>query len=360
MGWWTNTKKTLFGTEAPPVDPTQFRPQHGGIISGFIQEQLGRGGAAPTVTAPTAGRTAVAMGPQDQFRARELALADQLGGVASGQQMGAGEMGVRRQMQQALAGLQAQQRMARGSNAATAARSAVRAGGDMGVNAAGMSAQAALGDQQAARGMLGQLLGQGRGADIGLATTQAGLDQQRNLANAQMGLQAGMANQGANLQQQGLNNQWDLGLLGQLLGLDQAQLQAQLAATGMQQQFGNKPGLLGDLLGVGGQVGAAALSNPNLVSDERKKKNVADGKDAVRGFLDSLAPKEFDYKAPKKHGEGRFLGVMAQDVERSRLGKEIVRDTPDGKALDGRKVLSALLASVADLHGRTKALEGGK
>lgn len=335
-------KDWLLGEKAPAINPDdpRYQLQHGGLMSTFASGRLGQGGQAPTVNGAN-----IATGPQNQFRTQELGLAQQLQRVGSGQEMGAGELATRRQVGQALAGIQSGQRMARGGNAAIGARAAARAAGDLGVNAAGMSREAALQDQTAARGLLAGVLGQGRGADIGLATSQAGLNQQANLANQQ-----------ANLQQQGLNNQMDLGLLSQLLGMDQATLQAQLALQGMQQQYGNRPGALGDILGVGGQIGAAAASNPAIWSDEKLKENVTDGEAAVREFLGALRPKTFDYKDPK-HGGKRVTGVMAQDAERSKLGKAIVKDTPEGKQLDSNRVASALLASVAVLDRRLAKLE---
>lgn len=340
-GLWNSIRDPLLGTRPPPVNPDdpRYQLQHGQQMGDYATGLLGRGTQAPQV-----GRTAIDQGPQNQFRGGELALMQQLQGVASGQQQGAGEMAVRRQVAQALAAQQAQQRMARGGNAAIAARAGARAAGDLGVNAAGMSAQSALSDQAQARGALGQLLGQGRSADIGLASTQAGLDQQRVLANQQAGLQ-----------QQGLNNQMDLGLLSQLLGMDQATLEAQLGLTGLQQQYGGTKGYLGDLLSAGGQMGAAYA----MKSDRRAKRNISDGSGAMREFLDGLKPVTWDYKDPKD-GKGRHGGVIAQDVERSRLGREIVSDTPDGKVLDARKVLHVLLGAAAHLNDRVGRLENGR
>lgn len=334
---WTSM---LFGSRPPQVTPNdpRYQLQHGQQMGDYAVGLLGRGTQAPQV-----GRTEINQGPQSQFRGGELGLMRQLQGVASGQQQGAGEMAVRRQVAQAMAAQQAQQRMARGGNAAIAARAGVRAAGDLGVNAAGLSAQSALSDQAQARGALGQLLGQGRSADIGLASTQAGLDQQRGLANQQAGLQ-----------QQGLNNQMDLGLLSQLLGMDQATLQAQLGLTGLQQQFGGVEGYMGDILAAGGALGAAYLK-----SDRRTKRNVEDGAAAMREFLDHLKPVTWDYLDPQD-GKGKHAGVIAQDVERSRIGREIVSDTPGGKALDGRKVMHALLGAAAHLNDRVGRLEKGR
>jgi hypothetical protein len=48
---------------------------------------------------------------------------------------------------------------------------------------------------------------------------------------------------------------------------------------------------------------------------------------------------------------------MAQDAEKSALGRSFVVDTPHGKMIDGRKALGAALASIANLHQRLLGLE---
>lgn len=344
MGIWSGVKDFFMGKPAEQA-PGQFDPSAFGLGSmDFLRQQFQSGAAgAQGRGAPMAGQVQINQGPQGEVRGREMALADQLTGVSTGQQMGAGELAVRRQMAQALAGTQAAQRMARGSNAAIGARAAARAAGDMGVNAAGMSAQQALADQAAARGQLGGLLGGIRGADLGLATSQAGLEQQTNLAN-----------QGASLQQRGMNDALQLGMLGGLTDAERAQMQGQMGLQGLRLSPGQQ-GYLGDILQMGGQLGGAAI----MMSDERVKENVEDGRAAVREFLGKLKPATWDYKDPK-HGQGRHAGVMAQDVEKSKLGKSIVQETPDGKALDGKKLLSATLAAAVDLNARLSKLESKK
>lgn len=55
----------------------------------------------------------------------------------------------------------------------------------------------------------------------------------------------------------------------------------------------------------------------------------------------------FRYKNPERHGEGRFVGPMAQELERTPAGKSLVSTQPDGtKAVDGgRAGLLALSAA---------------
>ena len=82
-------------------------------------------------------------------------------------------------------------------------------------------------------------------------------------------------------------------------------------------------------------------------------------------FLDALKPNSYEYKDEFKKnpmgGEGRFLGIMAQDLEKAGpVGKSMVEDTPMGKLVNYGKGFGAVLAAQAHLNQRLKALESGK
>lgn len=179
-------------------------------------------------------RTAPQATQQSAYAPMQMQQAQQLAGIASGQQKGAGELAAQRQVQNALAAQQAQARMARGGNAALAMREGARNAAGIGLSGAGMAQQAAMQDQTNAQGLLTQALGQGRGQD-----------QQMQLANLD-----------AQLKSRGMDDQQRIAFLQQLTGMDAAQLQAQMAAYTAASQ--NK-GLLGSLLSAGGQVAGAAL-----------------------------------------------------------------------------------------------------
>lgn len=223
------------------LDPSNFQLQGGGMLRGYTQGQLNgaQGRQAPSIGGPNGA-------DQYQSRAGQMDLAGQLSRVATGQQAGAGELAINRQANQAAARQFAAQNMARGSNAATATRAAANQLGDLGTNAAGMSQQAALSDQAAARGQLAGVYDSMRGQDLGFAG---------------MGQQAAMANQNAALQQRGMNDQYGLGLMGAYNQMDQQELQARMARAGMLQQA-NTGGMFGDLLQAGGMLGAAYLGRP--------------------------------------------------------------------------------------------------
>lgn len=174
-------------------------------------------------------------GQSNQVRQQQMGLADMLMRTAQGNQPGAGEMAVNRQAGQAQAAQMAQAQMARGAGAGLAARNAARNSAEIGVNAAGQAAQAQIADQANAQNQLNALLGTTRQQDIGIAG----------------------ANQNAQMAQQNLQ----LNALAQMLGVDQAALQYELAKK--QLQVANKdPGMLSSLLQAGGQIGAAYAGRP--------------------------------------------------------------------------------------------------
>jgi hypothetical protein len=230
----------------------------------------------------------IATGPQDQYRQRSMALIDRINGVANGTQLGGGEMAAQREGNRAIAQQQAIARSQRGGGAAMAARGAAMNSANIGLNTAGQAAQARVQDQQIANQTMGQLIDSGRQQDVGLATSQAGFQQQAGLANQASRNQVGLANMDAKnqavfqqagldqatsltnmqsqLQQTGMNDQAALAYMAQLYGVDAAEMQARLQYAQVQaaQQAGRFG--MGDLLQMGGTLGAGYLSRPQVPS----------------------------------------------------------------------------------------------
>lgn len=195
-----------------------------------ILQLINQGYAPGGMTSQTAPQ--LQMG-DDPFRRAQLAQMQQLQGIASGQQVGAGELATQRQYSNALAAQQAQARMARGGNAALAYRNAANQSAALGSSAAGMGQQAALQDQVNAQGLLGQIGASGRQGDY-------------NVANANAGYQYGTQN---------ANNANYMALLQSLGQLDQGQFGAQAAAAQYGQQ--RNDALLGAGISAAGQYLAA-------------------------------------------------------------------------------------------------------
>jgi len=113
----------------------------------------------------------------------------------------------------------------------------------------------------------------------------------------------------------------------------------------------------------------AAMATPpgvqamRVTSDENAKTGKAPVADA---FLDALADSAstYRYKDPRHEPTsaptgGRYLGVMAQRLEQvPDVGKQIVKDTPDGKKLEGGALMSALAAGLGRLQQKSRA--GGR
>lgn len=183
--------------------------------------------------------------------------------------------------------------------------------------------------------------------------------QERGQAQQQLGA---MLSQEQAAADQAVNNYLQLGF-----SIDQAQAAAQQdlerlrqgaragqAALGTQASIANQQAqsqLLGGLLGGGATIGAA------LLSDKAQKKNVKNAKKDTADFLQALSAQKYDYKPESGEPSGKNYGIMAQDLEKSKMGKSLVMDTPLGKAVDVKKGFGAALASMAELNRRTSELE---
>jgi len=224
--------------------------------------------------------------------------------------------------------------------------------------------------------LAGQLLGQQSGLEASLAGSQAQLQQQGALANqamqgqfgltaAEQALRAQQLNQAAELQRLGLQGQAQMGMdqsLNQNLGL-----QAQMDANRQQQIAQGKGGVISGLSG--------AAMTAAILSDKRAKKDIKATKGEAtraldkmagsgskeREMLDKLQAYQYKYKHEGKDASPQ-MGIMAQDLEKSRLGKQmVVQDEVTGlKMVDFGRGFGALLASQAELNKRLKAIEATK
>ena len=100
---------------------------------------------------------------------------------------------------------------------------------------------------------------------------------------------------------------------------------------------------------------ATGMSLLSLLSDRKAKKNIKDGKEKTKKFLDSLSAKEFEYK---NGGGGVTIGIMAQDVAKSKAGNGMVRDDGGTLMIDTAQATGPMLAALSELNERIKKLEG--
>lgn len=255
-------------------DPNALNVQGPQSQYATTQMQGAQNRAAPQAGQAVTGQASQLSNEQDQFRNRQLGLADLLNSSAQGQGPSASAMAADRAREALAADTMSMQAGRRGASSAAGALGAQRAvvQGNQGI--AAQEAQGRAQEMQAAQGALGSVLGQGRGSDISFAGQNATLGQGMTLAN--MAARNQRAEYDANLRfQQGQQN--DTYALGnaQLLSTEQqAALQARLEqerlAAGQLSQ--GTPGILGPLIGGGAQVGAALIkaSDVNSKSGARK------------------------------------------------------------------------------------------
>jgi hypothetical protein len=150
----------------------------------------------------------------------------------------------------------------------------------------------------------------------------------------------------------------------QQANLDAASLETQQYARRQQQAFGaqqragqrerqnrqNAVATVGTVLG-------------SIYSDETAKQDIKPSASSEIGeLLQSINASTYEYKPEVANkpgaGEGKQFGLMAQDLEKSELGKSLVHEGPDGyKRVDASKAALAALASGSDLEKRLRKLE---
>jgi len=200
------------------------------------------------------------------------------------------------------------------------------------------------GEQTAAQQTLAQQLAATRGQDLSAASTNLQTNMQQKTLNDNM-VQF-YTSQGMTLQQAQLQASIAL----QQMNSDQATsantLAADIANQNTQTAQQSKSGLIST---AGSVVGA-------IFSDRRLKKDIKPAGKAVDSFIGALKDYRFKYKDPK-HGEGDTFGVMAQDLEKSKIGKSLVMNLPEGKAIDTAKGYGAVLAAIHRIDERLGRVE---
>jgi hypothetical protein len=175
-----------------------------------------------------------------------------------------------------------------------------------------------------------------RQAQMANAQTQAQVNQQAGLLRAQEQAQAS-----------GQMGDFLTQLRQSRMGVAQSNAQAQ------QQVAQNRAGLFKQLLGSAGQAGAAMAT-----SDENAKENIELGDNEIKSFLDAIKAYKYEYKN-KEDGEGEFVSPMAQDLEKSKVGKKMVQEDESGKKMvnfDGHS-LGSMLAAQGYMHKKIENIE---
>ena len=278
------------------------------------------------------------------------------------------------QLQQATdQGIQAQMALANSSQGGASQRAgALRNAQAQGAQAqAGEAAQSGqLQAQTQAQGLAqaGSLAGQS--GNLANNTTSAYGTQgnlygaQGGLTNSVAGLQSSNAQNAAqdNLTQQSQQNQYAASLYGDqntaqtgALNSVEGYNQAQTAADQIGASEANQNSQTSGNIVTGALSAAGSLFG---LSDQYAKTAIHDGDDMADEFLRSVDPKGYHYK-DAQDGQGQYLGVMAQDLERvPGVGHTIVKDGADGrKRVDMWAAQSATMAGIGRLNERLEKLE---
>lgn len=171
----------------------------------------------------------------------------------------------------------------------------------------------------------------------------ANLQSKQDIANRSTDLRNQQQMYNTGLQQQQFQNEMSKagatgGAMGNLASMygQQAQAQAQRDAS---------------IIGAGAQLGSAfAKSDKNV---KTKIKEITS--DEIEAIFKGIKPSSYEYKdAP---GD-KVDGFMAQDLEKSKSGKSMVKEIDGIKHVSIPKMLSANTVGIADLYKRIKKLEG--
>lgn len=103
-----------------------------------------------------------------------------------------------------------------------------------------------------------------------------------------------------------------------------------------------------------GAVGSG-LAAYTKMSDRRLKTEIEKADEDALASIAGMQAYTYEYK-DEKHGKGRQLGVMAQDLEAAGLGHTVI-ETSQGKAVDGAALTTANTAMIAALGRRVAELE---
>lgn len=236
----------------------------------------------------------------DTLGTEATAERDYMRRIARGQESVSAEQ-LRQAMQQSQAQQQSMAAGARPGNAAMAARQAAMNASRQGAGLAGQQAIAGIQERQQAQNSLQQML----------------------MAQRQQELSATLGSRGQALQ--GYGTQYT-GQMGQPTGMEKAMDYA--------------------------KTGASIYA----MSDKRIKHNIKDGTEDADAALRKLAAYKYDYD-DEKHGKGKQLGLMAQDIEAAGLG-HAVEETKEGKAVHGGKMALSVAAMAVALNKRLEKLEG--
>lgn len=211
------------------------------------------------------------------------------------------------------------------------------------------SAQLASKEQLQAQQQYAQQLNQVRGQNYAQTSFDSGLDAEMQRKYEDLGYDINTAGLNGSMARDKANS--NIWAISNGLQLGEDQIQAQRKAD----EADSRDASIGTAI-----AGAGSLVNLFArASDRRVKRDIRDGSSDVAQALDGIDPKTWHYKGESNQDPLR-VGIIAQDIERTPVGRDVVRETPRGKVIDGAGGLSFALAGLAELNDRIRKLEGSK
>jgi hypothetical protein len=146
--------------------------------------------------------------------------------------------------------------------------------------------------------------------------------------------------------------------------LGDQQLAGVMAGIKAQSQMTTKDWLLG-AIGMGTGIGAAAAGNPGGLAKSDVRSKYAFQDPDIRDLQDYLGRtkgKLYRYKNPTAPGQrpGLNYGPMAQDLQKSKIGRTVVVEGKDGLYVDTARLALADHAALAELAREVAAMRGAK
>jgi hypothetical protein len=115
-------------------------------------------------------------------------------------------------------------------------------------------------------------------------------------------------------------------------------------------------GLLMNFAAGAGKGATAAL----FASDERVKSNIQPVEATAKefdDFMSAMSANTYEYDEPDKHGAGVRFGFMAQDLEKTKLGRHMVKPVDGVKMIELAPLAAATASGLALVYERLKDLE---
>jgi hypothetical protein len=214
-----------------------------------------------------------------------------------------------------------------------------------------------------ANSVSGQQLQQGLQQNLANQSSMAASASPQNAAMAARNAAMNMGRLGYGLAgQQAIAGQQERNQAQQALG----QLQLGQSAQNLQAGLGGYGAALGTPQQTWGNVAMGALNGMSqaaakgaVASDRRLKTQIDDGDDAASKSIDGLKAYTFKYSDESKHGMGKRLGVMAQDLRKAGLGHAVF-DTKDGLVVNGAQLSTSNTAMIGALGRRLAKIESDR